>query len=114
MITDKLRSLLAAQIETLVDAGNGKVGAGGNSTSPAATDIDVLIVAADSVSAIKSTENIVELKLSISGSSLVGETVREIGFFDSSGNLLFRTNFDGIGSLTSSDTLEVFVSIEVE
>ena len=42
MITDKLRSLLATQIETLVDAGSGKVGAGGNSTSPAATDIDVL------------------------------------------------------------------------
>ena len=39
MISDKFKSLLAAQAVTLVTAG--KVGQGGNSTSPAATDLDV-------------------------------------------------------------------------
>ena len=41
MITDELRKQLADQIKTLFNAGYAEVGLGGNSTSPAATTIDV-------------------------------------------------------------------------
>ena len=119
MITNKFKSLLAAQVVTLVNAGTAKVGQGGNSTSPDATTLDVDIGAAEGayiVSALKSDENTVECSLKIAGSNtaLVGKVIREAGFFDSVGNMLARFSFDGIGPLTATSDLEVFFLMEVE
>ena len=61
---------MADQLVSLLT--NARVGQGGNSTSPAATDLDVDIGAADSAytkSAIKSGENTVEYSLRIAGSN---------------------------------------------
>ena len=41
MITDKLKELLATELKTLV--ATGKLGLGGNTTSPLALDLDVPI-----------------------------------------------------------------------
>ena len=112
MITDDLRFQLAKYIKDNVDSG--KIGLGGNSTSPAATDLDVPIGAITvTVTNDQSTENVVEVKLSIAGSAIPGKVVREAGFFD--GSLMFgRESFDGVGPFTSTETLEIFFVIEVE
>lgn len=117
MITDKFKSLMADQLVTLLT--NARVGQGGNSTSPAATDLDVDIGAADSAytkSAIKSGENTVEYSLRIAGSNsnLNGKVIREAAFFDSSGNMLSRFNFTGIGPIATTSDLEIFFILEVE
>lgn len=112
MITDDLRFQLAKYIKDNVDSG--KIGLGGNSTSPAATDLDVPIGSITvTVTNDQSTENVVEVKLSIAGSAIPGKVIREAGFFD--GSLLFgREAFDGVGPFTSTETLEIFFVIEVE
>jgi len=117
LITDKFKELLATQVVSLVSTA--KVGQGGNSTSPSATDLDVDIGASASaytVNAIKSDENTVEMSLSIAGSNtnLNGKVIREAGFFDSSGNMLARFNFDGIGPVAATSNLEIFFLMEIE
>ena len=120
MITDKLKSLIADQLITLItSSGTAKVGQGGNSTSPAATDIDSDIGAASgafTVNAVKSDTNVVEYSLKIAGSNtnLDGKVIREAGFFDSSGNMLSRFNFTGIGPVATTSDLEIFFILEVE
>tara|TARA_R100001015_G_C4627082_1_gene186433 strand:+ start:1777 stop:2121 length:345 start_codon:yes stop_codon:yes gene_type:complete len=114
LITEKLQNLLATHLAGLVN--NGKVGLGGNSTFSSQTDLDVPLVAATSITAVQSDENVVQIKLTMSGSSasMTGQVIREIGVFDSSSNMLFRENFDGIGPFSSTDTLEFFIFLEVE
>jgi len=98
---------------------NGRVGQGGNSTSPAATDLDVDIGADDSAytkTAIKSNQNTVEYKLKIAGSNtnLDGKSIREAAFFDSNDNMLARLNFDAIGPIANTSDLEIFFILEME
>lgn len=108
MITDKFKELLADYAVLLLKggthtqsaealngvtndtgtmtAGTAKVGQGGNSTSPAASALDVDIGAASSaytITAIKSDDNVVEFSLRIAGSNsnLNGKVIREAGFF---------------------------------
>tara|TARA_X000001382_G_C3143513_1_gene170428 strand:+ start:737 stop:1099 length:363 start_codon:yes stop_codon:yes gene_type:complete len=120
LITDKLKTLIADQLVTLItSSGYAKVGQGGNSTSPASTDLDVDIGAASAAynaTAIKSGENTVEYSLKIAGSNtnLNGKIIREAGFFDSSGNMLSRFNFTGIGPVATTSDLEIFFILEVE
>lgn len=114
MITEKLQNLLATHLASLVN--NGKVGLGGNSTYSSQTDLDVPLVATTSVTATQSDANVVQVKITMSGSTaaMTGQVIREIGVFDSSSNMLFRENFDGIGPFSSTDTLEFFIFLEVE
>ena len=114
MITEKLQNLLTTHLVSLVN--NGKVGLGGNSTYSSQTDLDVPLVAATSVTAIQSDANVVQVKITMAGSSasMTGQVIREIGVFDSSSNMLLRENFDGIGPFSSTDTLEFFIFLEVE
>lgn len=117
MITDKFRTLIADQLVSLLSTA--KVGQGGNSTSPAATDLDVDIGASSgayTVNAVKSGEHTVEYSLAIAGSNtnLNGKVIREAGFFDSSGNMLARFNFDGIGPVSTTSDLELTFIVEVE
>ena len=117
MITDKFKSLIADQLVSLL--ANGRVGQGGNSTSPSATDLDVDIGASDSAyttSAIKSGENTVEYSLKIAGSNsnLNGKSIREAAFFDSNDNMLARLNFDALGPVANTSDLEIFFILEFE
>lgn len=112
MITDDLRTYVVNQLFTAIDTG--KIGLGGNSTSPASTDLDVPISGITvSVTKDKSTENVLEVKLSIAGNAIPGKVIREAGFFDGS-ELFARESFDGVGPFTSTETLEIFFVIEVE
>ena len=115
MITDSTRSKVATDLVNLINAGSAKIGLGGNSTSPAATDLDVP-VAGDiaSLSVIKSDENVIEIKVSVDGASIAGLVIREVGVFDTNDNLLTRNNFTAIGPFSSTETLELFIIWEIE
>ena len=114
MITDELREQIATHIIGLVNAGSAKVGLGGNSTSPAATDIDVPSGATiNQLSAVKANDTVFQVFVEVVGSQLTGLTIREMGLFDTSGNMLSRLSFDGISSIPSSDYLQLFVTMEV-
>ena len=98
---------------------NGRVGQGGNSTSPSATDLDVDIGASDSdytTLAVKSGENTVEYSLKIAGSNtnLNGKSIREAAFFDASDNMLARLSSDAIGPIANTSDLEIFFILEME
>tara|TARA_R110002012_G_scaffold81898_3_gene207202 strand:+ start:9382 stop:9807 length:426 start_codon:yes stop_codon:yes gene_type:complete len=102
-----------------ITAGTAKVGQGGNSTSPAATALDVDIGAASSaytITAIKSDDNVVEFSLRIAGSNsnLNGKVIREAGFFDAQNNMLTRLSFDGVGPVSNTSDLEIIFIVEVE
>ena len=117
MITDKFKSLMADHLVSILT--NGRVGQGGNSTSPSATDLDVDIGASDSdytTSAVKSGENTVEYSLKIAGSNtnINGKSIREAAFFDASDNMLARLSFDAIGPIANTSDLEIFFILEME
>ena len=95
MITDKLKELLIANIQTHITAG--QVGFGGNSTDPTSTTLDVPSGQTVTLTEQLSDSNVLEVKLSIAGGNIQGKVIREMGVFDSSGNLLARENFDGVG-----------------
>ena len=115
MITDKLKELVTTYLGTAIN--NGKIGQGGNSTSPAATTLDVpLSTATSTFAAVKSETNVIEVQAIFDGSasSMTGKVIREFGIFDSTPNLLARVNFDGLGPFSSTEDLELFLTIEVE
>ncbi|HCI70106.1 MAG TPA: hypothetical protein DHV30_05735, partial [Balneola sp.] len=78
MITDKLKTLVATHIkDNLFDSA--KIGLGGNSTNPTANDLDVPLSVTPSIIITKSDLNVLEVKVSISGSSIQGKVIREVG-----------------------------------
>ncbi len=112
MITDELKSQLATHIkDNLFDSA--KIGLGGNATSPTATDLDVPLSVVPSILKTKSDLNVIEVKVSVAGSSIQGQVIREVGLFDGS-NLVYRTNFQGVGPFSTTETLELFILLEVE
>lgn len=113
MITDKMKELVATYIQGIIN--DGDFGMGGNSTSPIATTLDVPLSLSITPSVVKSADNVLEVRLSVSGatSALNGKVLREAAIFNGS-NLLTRSNFNGIGPFSSSETLELFFIIEVE
>jgi|ETNvirenome_6_85_1030632.scaffolds.fasta_scaffold00730_11 hypothetical protein len=113
MIMDKLREDVIAYLKTAFDGGN--VGAGGNASNPTATELDVPLLAANSSISVSEVAggNVMDIKLSVAGSNITGKTLRECGFYDGS-DLMARFNFDGIGPFSSSDTIEFFLTLEVE
>jgi len=113
-ITDKARELLADQLKTLISGGTHKIGLGGNSTSPASTTLDVPLTVSVSKSVEKSDENVVQVKLEILGSAIQGKVIREAGLFDSASNLLQRINFTGVGPFSSSERLQIYLTMEIE
>lgn len=112
MITDKTKELLVAYLKTLVDTA--QIGYGGNSTSPKSTTLDVPsgITIADLTSEL-TDENVIEVKMGVAGSNITGRVIREAAIFNSS-NMLARVNFSGVGPLTSTETLEIILQIEVQ
>jgi hypothetical protein len=112
MITDKLKTLVTTHIkDNLFDSA--KIGLGGNSTNPTANDLDVPLSVTPSIIITKSDLNVLEVKVSISGSSIQGKVIREVGLFDGS-DMVYRANFDGVGPFSTTETLELFIVLEVE
>lgn len=75
MITDEMKREVADFIKTMIDSG--KIGLGGNSTTPTSTDLDVpLSSVTPTIVTSKSTDNVIEAKLSISGNSIQGKVIR--------------------------------------
>ena len=125
MITDLLREKIAEYIVSIVNtAAEGDLGLGGNSTSPAATALDVpLGVTTSQYVATRSSENVVEIKIMVEGSNITGKVIREASFganennFISDGNddfMLSRVAFEGVGPFASNEQLEIFLMLEVE
>ena len=120
MITDLLRDKLAAYILTLANHTNaeGDVGLGGNSTSPAATTLDVpLGVTTSQYVATRSGDNVVEIKIMVEGANITGKVIREASFGGNDGStdeMLARVNFEGVGPFASNEQLEIFLMLEVE
>jgi len=126
LITDLLRNKLAEYIVAIVNDADaeGDVGLGGNSTSPAATALDVpLSISTSQYVATRSDDNVIEIKLSVEGSNITGKVIREASFGANENNFLSdgtddimisRVNFAGVGPFASNEILEIFLMIEVE
>tara|TARA_R110000824_G_scaffold34977_1_gene110355 strand:- start:2346 stop:2765 length:420 start_codon:yes stop_codon:yes gene_type:complete len=139
MITDEIKKKLALFLRETVGGSSGKMslGTGGGSTNPTALTLDVPLTAASagqSVTSSSSDNKVIELKASFTGSSLQGYTIREMGLFstmakddqfdelvtsgasfDTDSDVMFsRVNFNAIGNFSTSDTVEVIYTIEVE
>lgn len=129
MITDLLRDKIANYIVELVvgaNAGTADIGLGGNSTSPAATALDVpLGVTTSQYTATRSGDNVVEIKLMVEGSNITGKVIREASFGGDHSNaansfddgvafMLSRVAFEGVGPFASNEQLEIFLMLEVE
>ena len=67
-----------------------KIGTGGDSTNPNATDLDSPISSRVSVTPTGSSESAVEWNFTVQGSAFIGNTIKEVGIFDSSDNMLVR------------------------
>ena len=112
MITDELKTLIATHIkDNLFDTA--KIGLGGNATSPTATDLDVPLSASTTLVITNSTLNVIEVKVSVDGQNIQGQVIREVGLFNGS-DLVYRINFQGIGPFSTTETLELFILLEVE
>tara|TARA_R110002012_G_scaffold306144_1_gene510656 strand:- start:533 stop:913 length:381 start_codon:yes stop_codon:yes gene_type:complete len=126
LITDLLRNKLAEYIVAIVNDADaeGDVGLGGNSTSPAATALDVpLSISTSQYVATRSDDNVIEIKLSVEGANITGKVIREASFGANENNFLSdgtddimisRVNFEGVGPFASNEILEIFLMIEVE
>tara|TARA_A100001201_G_C4065601_1_gene194063 strand:- start:6 stop:344 length:339 start_codon:yes stop_codon:yes gene_type:complete len=112
MITDELKTLIATHIkDNLFDTA--KIGLGGNATNPTATDLDVPLSVSPTIVKTKSDINVIEVKVSVAGSSIQGQVIREVGLFNGS-DMVYRANFDGVGPFSTTETLELFILLEVE
>ena len=126
MITDTLRQHILAEIKNQIVTAD--LGLGGNSTNPASTALDVpLGLTTSQVTIVESDSdfNLLEIKVSVSGTNIDGQVIREMGLFDDGSALtparspdadflVHRVNFDGIGPIATTDTLEIFILMEVE
>tara|TARA_R100001510_G_C7656456_1_gene216484 strand:- start:1796 stop:2131 length:336 start_codon:yes stop_codon:yes gene_type:complete len=111
MITDKLKELLATRIKDIVDVG--KLGMGGNTTSPLALDLDVPITGTPTISVEKSNSNVVQIMVEEVGSNITGKLIREMGFFDGT-EMLGRINFEAVGPFSETERIQIFLTLEVE
>ena len=126
MITDTLREHILAEIKNKIVFAD--LGLGGNSTNPNSTALDVPLDLTSSQVTITKSEsdyNLLEIKVSVSGNTIDGKVIREMGLKDDGSALsparspnadflVHRVNFAGIGPIATTDTLEIFILMEVE
>jgi hypothetical protein len=115
MITEKMQETVATYIKTLMQKAD--VGQGGNSTNPISDTLDVPLGLSITPTTSSSTSNVIEAKISIAGSSLNGNIIREVGLFNHTSptqDMIQRINFDAIGPIANDATLEIFIIMEVE
>tara|TARA_R110002167_G_scaffold177139_1_gene376885 strand:- start:30 stop:374 length:345 start_codon:yes stop_codon:yes gene_type:complete len=114
MITREARTYLKDQMKTGLGY---KLGSGGDSTNPNATDLDDPIDTTyqTSITANDSGEAAIDYDITIYGSNYLGQTIKEIGIYIVASNtLLCRVNYEGIGPLTSTDEVQFVITLEVE
>jgi hypothetical protein len=124
MITELARQALKQHIDTNFQSF--QVGTGNDSSNPNATTLDApLSTASGSMTISTSGVSSIDFTITLSASSYVGEVIKEVGIFNSqdltvdgvlytAGEImLIRVPFDGIGPITSSDTIELVVSVDV-
>ena len=139
MITEKAKRKVALFLKEFYTEAN--VGVGGNSSNPNATDLDVPILTTKvTTTNSESSANVIDFTATFTGSQLDGNTVREFGIFGtlpqdtafdemyggtanpatSHSNyasevvMLSRVNFESLGTFSSSDELEITLTVEVE
>lgn len=93
-----------------------KVGTGGDSTNPNASDLDSPVGASlTTINVQSSGESSVDWSFTILGSSYIGHTIKEVGIFhEDSDEMLIRVNYDDIGPLTATDEVEFIITMEVD
>ena len=126
MITELARQALKQYVYDNFNRYN--IGTGGDSTNPNATKLDAPINSSPvstGLSIATSGISSVDFTISLNVSAYVGEVIREVGIFNSAaitidgitygvGELmLIRVPFEGIGPITSTDDIELIVSVDV-
>ena len=115
MITTDGRQFLRGKINTNI---GWQIGSGGDSTNPNATALDSPITSSIQTSSIginNSGETTVDYRININGSNYVGQTIKEIGLYETVGNtLICRVPLDPIGPLVSTDEIEIIITLEVD
>jgi|TARA_R100000329_G_scaffold124646_1_gene103164 hypothetical protein len=94
-----------------------KVGTGGDSTNPNASDLDSPVGAElTGITVQSSGESSVDWSFTILGSAYIGHTIKEVGIFnaDSPNEMILRVNYDSIGPLTATDEVEFIITMEVD
>ena len=97
--------------------GTVKLGTGGGGTNPTATDLDVPLSTTSTTTATSSDDKVIEFSGSFEGGNLQGYTIREMGLFGPTLNdsvMLSRVNFEPIGNFSTSDTIDIIYTMEVE
>ena len=92
-----------------------KIGTGGDSTNPNASDLDSPVGAElTGITVQSSGESSVDWSFTVLGSAYVGHTIKEVGIFNSDDEMILRVNYDGIGPLTATDEVEFIITMEVD
>tara|TARA_R100001460_G_scaffold54215_4_gene93388 strand:- start:4093 stop:4446 length:354 start_codon:yes stop_codon:yes gene_type:complete len=96
-----------------------KVGTGGDSTNPNASNLDAPIGGLNTITtnggSVRSVgRTTLEFNVIISGSAYLGQTIKEVGIFNSSDEMLIRVNYDGFGPLSATDEVNFIITIEVD
>lgn len=103
----KIRDLISTEFTIM------KIGNGGDSTNPMAENLDIPLAENTTVN-ISTGQSSIDLKASFTGTDISGQSIKEMGIFNSSGLMLGRINFDSIGPFTASETIELILTIEVD
>ena len=121
-ITDSGRNVIAQAIRGDKTGGFNAfnkiaIGESGGNTDPTLNDLDLPIttnpISLDSVT--RSNENQVEFYKQLDGTTYEGNTIREVGIYDSSAAImLLRITTDPIGPLEAGKNYEIRITIEVE
>ena len=139
MITNEAKKKIALFIREIFNGGKTKLGTGGGGTNPSSIILDVPLPASTDKThtVISSDDKVIEFKSEFLGSTLQGYTIREVGIFgdvpkndqfdelvntNNTANpeyttdniMLSRINFNAIGNFSTSDTIEVIYTMEVE
>ena len=119
MITTGGREFLRNKINTNI---GWRIGSGGDSTNPNASELDSPITYSGSnaiqtsgISIRSSGESAVDYTVTILGSAIVGEIIKEIGLYETAGStLICRVPLDPIGPIVSTDEVEIIITLEVD
>jgi hypothetical protein len=101
----KIRDLIKTEFTTM------KIGSGGDSTNPLATDLDAPI-STTTATRISTGQSSLDFKATFN--NLAGQTIKEMGIFNASGVMLGRVNFQTLGPFTASESIEVIFTVEVD
>jgi hypothetical protein len=113
-VTETVKTAIATHISsTYIFIG---LGVGGDSTNPNTNELDAPIGGRISITPTSSGLSALDYKKIFNGSDYTGHTIKEAGIFSaaSGGTMLTRVNFDGIGPISSTETFEIIITMEVE